>query len=270
MLVAGLYDGNVAVYNLQSSLIRPLNIAPMYESDAGGGKHMETCWQVRWIDDDLDNYLNFFSGENIRLLCSNPNGIDISVSNCPISLVSEDSRVTHWTLVKTSLTCCDKMVLDFGKQLQNIDMEMLKGTKFGSGARALAVKPDDDTVYLVGTEEGLIHLCTTEYASKYIATFQAHNTPVRTIEETFSNIAAAKVAASQLFESKQAVEAQTPAEDGEGEDGGDSGDRRCGNGGSGSGNGGCGVSSRSTGIVDPGGFFQPFWRVNRGPVEKGR
>ena len=70
------------------------------------------------------------------------------------------------------------MVLDFGKQLQNIDMEMLKGTKFGSGARALAVKPDDDTVYLVGTEEGLIHLCTTEYSSRYIATFQAHNTPV--------------------------------------------------------------------------------------------
>ena len=92
--------------------------------------------------------------------------------------------MTHWTLVKTSLTCCDKMVLDFGKQLQNIDMEMLKGTKFGSGARALAVKPDDDTVYLVGTEEGLIHLCTTEYASKYIATFQAHNTPVRIIEVT--------------------------------------------------------------------------------------
>ena len=76
MLVAGLYDGNVAVYNLQSSLIRPLNIAPMYESDAAGGKHMETCWQVRWIDDDLDNYLNFFSGENIRLFCWNPNGND--------------------------------------------------------------------------------------------------------------------------------------------------------------------------------------------------
>ena len=71
MLVAGLYDGNVAVYNLQSSLIRPLNIAPMYESDAAGGKHMETCWQVRWIDDDLDNYLNFFSGEGTFLLiCS--------------------------------------------------------------------------------------------------------------------------------------------------------------------------------------------------------
>ena len=90
--------------------------------------------------------------------------------------------MTHWTLVKTSLTCCNKMILDWngtGKQLQNIDMEMLKGTKFGSGARALAVKPDDDTVYLVGTEEGLIHLCTTESASKYLATFQAHNTPVR-------------------------------------------------------------------------------------------
>ena len=94
--------------------------------------------------------------------------------------------MTHWTLVKTSMTCCDKMTLNFGKELQNIDMEMLRGTKFGSGARALAVKPDDDTVYLVGTEEGLIHLCTTEYASKYLATFQAHNTPVRTINKTCS------------------------------------------------------------------------------------
>ena len=173
MLVAGLYDGNVAVYNLQSSLTRPLNIAPLHESDAANGKHMETVSQVKWLEDDLDNYLNFFSGKNtitafLKQLC---------LSFC--YLVSEDSRVTHWTLVKTTLTCCNKMILDFGKPLQNIDMEMLRGTKFGSGARALAVKPDDPSVYLVGTEEGLIHLCTTEYSSKYLATFRAHNTPVR-------------------------------------------------------------------------------------------
>ena len=89
------------------------------------------------------------------------------------------------------------MTLDFGKQLQNIDMEMLRGTKFGSGARALAVKPDDDTVYLVGTEEGLIHLCTTEYSSKYLATFQAHNTPVRMTQSLLDTLTFIKLRFTQ-------------------------------------------------------------------------
>jgi WD40 repeat protein len=46
----------------------------------------------------------------------------------------------------------------------------------------LAFKPDDDQLYLVGTDEGLIHLCTTEYASQYLRTFSAHNTPIYNIK----------------------------------------------------------------------------------------
>ena len=48
--------------------------------------------------------------------------------------------------------------------------------------RALAFKPDDPTIYLVGTDEGIIHLCTTEYSSQYLNTYEAHNTPVYNLQ----------------------------------------------------------------------------------------
>ena len=42
MLVVGLYDGNIAVYNLQKN-----SGGPSYQSDAKNGKHRDIVWQVR-------------------------------------------------------------------------------------------------------------------------------------------------------------------------------------------------------------------------------
>ena len=52
----------------------------------------------------------------------------------------------------------------------------------GDGGTCLAFKPDNEMEYLVGTEEGMIHLCSTEYASEYIRSFKAHNTMVNSVE----------------------------------------------------------------------------------------
>ena len=45
MLVVGLYDGNIAVYNLQKNVG-----VPNYQSDAKNGKHRDIVWQVYHID----------------------------------------------------------------------------------------------------------------------------------------------------------------------------------------------------------------------------
>ena len=128
---------------------------------------------MKWGSDDLDNYLNFYS-------------------------VSGDGRVSNWTLVKSALWSNDKLLINFCKNLQNIPKDtqidklmgklriILSGLSssnaFLDSGRALAFKPDDETIYLVGTDEGLIHLCTTEYSSQYLNTYEAHNTPVYNIQ----------------------------------------------------------------------------------------
>lgn len=75
MVVAGLYDGNVLVFNLQSKTSKPA-----YRSSKGSGKHKEAVWNVYWQKDNLDDLMNFAS-------------------------VSSDGRVKQWTLLKNELIC---------------------------------------------------------------------------------------------------------------------------------------------------------------------
>ena len=49
------------------------------------------------------------------------------------------------------------------------------------GGRCVTFNPSDDTMFLVGTDEGMIYKCTTEYSSKYLETYAAHNTPIYNI-----------------------------------------------------------------------------------------
>ena len=79
--------------------------------------------QVHWAKDNLDGYMNFYS-------CSG------------------DGRVTNWTIVKTSLWFSDLLVVSFTKELQNFKNPV----PMTDGVRTFAFKPDDDTLYLIGTE----------------------------------------------------------------------------------------------------------------------
>ena len=56
MVVVGLYDGNIAVFNFASK-----SEDPMYVSNAKNGKHADPVWQIKWAKDNLDGYLNFYS-----------------------------------------------------------------------------------------------------------------------------------------------------------------------------------------------------------------
>ena len=70
---------------------------------------------------------------------------------------------------------------------------------FSDSGRAISFKPDDDSTFLVGTDEGItfllskfslislsspgmVYLCTTQYSSRHLNTYQAHNTPVYNIQ----------------------------------------------------------------------------------------
>ena len=44
--------------------------------------------------------------------------------------------------------------------------------------RSISFNPKDGTVYLIGTDEGLVYKCTTEYSSMFTKTYNAHTMPV--------------------------------------------------------------------------------------------
>uniref|UniRef100_A0A672HC58 Dynein axonemal intermediate chain 1 n=1 Tax=Salarias fasciatus TaxID=181472 RepID=A0A672HC58_SALFA len=107
LVAIGFYDGSVAVYNLKEK-----GQEPVYKSTPKTGQHTDPVWQVRWQDDDIDNYHNFYS-------------------------VSSDGRVVSWTLFKHELVFTDIITLplhacgtslDFHKQT---DFLFLVGTEEG-------------------------------------------------------------------------------------------------------------------------------------------
>ena len=65
------------------------------QSNALDGKHQDIVWRVCWAQDDIDNYLNFYS-------------------------ISADGKVINWTLVKSFLWRNEKFLLGFDKTLHNI------------------------------------------------------------------------------------------------------------------------------------------------------
>lgn len=150
LVVLGLYDGNVCVYDLRDGCKDP-----MYVSRGVNCKHGECVWQIRWGPDMSDGEINFFS-------------------------VSSDGCVFQWILMQNKLWVTTIITL----YLENEVADGPDGTKvvLKTGGSCLQFHPLDNTVFLVGTECGFIYKCSTLFSSKYLMTYNAHNMSVYRID----------------------------------------------------------------------------------------
>eukprot|EP01029_Cantina_marsupialis_P028200 TRINITY_DN775851_c0_g1_i1.p1 TRINITY_DN775851_c0_g1~~TRINITY_DN775851_c0_g1_i1.p1 ORF type:complete len:757 (+),score=150.43 TRINITY_DN775851_c0_g1_i1:115-2385(+) len=151
-LAAGRYDGSVCIYD-----IRKKSKLPVLESNKLEGKHSSPVWQVEWVDDGPDK------GESL-----------VSISS--------DGRVTRWS-IKKGLVHNDLMVL---KRLAN-SAPGASSKDEGVIARHAAgmcfrFVPDEPSSYFVGTQNGLIHKCSTSYNEQYIDTWSGHTSAVNCIQ----------------------------------------------------------------------------------------
>jgi len=71
--------------------------------------------------------------------------------------ISTDGKLRCWTQVKNEL----------------VGTSMLEFNEQGSGM-CIDFHPQNPKIYLCGTEEGMVHKCTTEYSSKYLYSSEAH------------------------------------------------------------------------------------------------
>ncbi|XP_030375419.1 dynein intermediate chain 2, ciliary-like [Scaptodrosophila lebanonensis] len=150
LVVVGLYDGNVAVYNLRENYRTPL-----YLSRGNNCKHEELVWQIKWGPDMTDGEINFFS-------------------------VSSDGRVLYWILQQNMLWVTTLITL----YLENGLVDGPDGTKVHLKSCGCCIKfhPVEPKIFLIGTEEGLIYKCSTTFNSKYLMTYEAHNLSVYSID----------------------------------------------------------------------------------------
>eukprot|EP00873_Tetraselmis_striata_P018776 jgi/Tetstr1/439040/TSEL_027532.t1 len=116
--------------------IRNKSGAPIYRSTVKTGKHTDPVWQVFWAEDEAGKPQSFLS-------------------------VSSDGRVTMWMLSKSILEYQDE-----------------GGEEAALGALASGCSFDfhkeTPHLFVVGTEEGYIHKCSTAYNSQYLQSYDGH------------------------------------------------------------------------------------------------
>lgn len=147
LLAVGCYDGTVMVFDIRLKG----NNKPIYWSTVRTAKHTDPVWEVRWQGDDQAKLLSFFS-------------------------ISSDGRVTNWNLMKNKLEAEEiiklKLVIDQEKELADNKKEaFLYGL---AGGMCFDFNQFQDHLFLVGTEEGKIHLCSKAYSGQYLETYEGH------------------------------------------------------------------------------------------------
>eukprot|EP01006_Ploeotia_vitrea_P041816 TRINITY_DN66575_c6_g4_i1.p1 TRINITY_DN66575_c6_g4~~TRINITY_DN66575_c6_g4_i1.p1 ORF type:complete len:627 (+),score=104.57 TRINITY_DN66575_c6_g4_i1:51-1931(+) len=154
LLACGLYDGTVMVFD-----VRQKSNKPIYQSTVKTGKHTDPVWQVYWQKEDVPKNLTFFS-------------------------ISSDGRVTNWTLSKTELQYTNVIELKLtdekdGKADPADPDAALAGL---SGGSCFDFNKFQDSIFIVGTEEGKIRKCSKAYNSQYLETYEGHYMSVYSVQ----------------------------------------------------------------------------------------
>ncbi|KAG8437136.1 hypothetical protein GDO86_008001 [Hymenochirus boettgeri] len=158
LLAVGLYNGTVAIYNVQSN-----EDSPVLDSSNNPNKHTSPVWQLKWIDLDRGN-IGEDKGEILVSICA-------------------DGRITRWHIRK-GLDCNDLMKLKrTGSEISKksgIEKEKKGEALISRQAPGMCFDflPKDSNIYLAGTEEGHIHKCSCSYNEQFLDTYKGHKGPV--------------------------------------------------------------------------------------------
>ncbi|GBG68748.1 hypothetical protein CBR_g3290 [Chara braunii] len=157
LLAVGFYDGKVAVYDVRSSRRKGRQIAgAIVETGHVSGKHSDPVWKVKWVDRGAER------GE-------------VLVS------ASTDGRITEWS-IKKGLEFTDLMKLKRVVNRARSRAGVHSKTEAFISRRASGMSIDfssrDPSIYVTGTEEGVLHKCSCSYSEQYLKTYFGHTGPV--------------------------------------------------------------------------------------------
>ncbi|KAJ2948558.1 hypothetical protein O0L34_g7812 [Tuta absoluta] len=158
LICVGLYDGNVCVYNAQLNL----ESSYQYKSDSVHDKHSNIVWEVRWGKRLIDGEACFFS-------------------------ISGDGRVVQWAVMPGELQATTIITLTMTPQIGPLagpDGTIIKVNSCGS---CICFHPEKQDIFMVGTEDGMIHTCSLKYNRNFVHSVKGHHMPVYRINYNFYN-----------------------------------------------------------------------------------
>ncbi|NXJ26102.1 WDR78 protein, partial [Dicrurus megarhynchus] len=157
LLAVGMANGRVAIYDVRSR-----RDAALLDSSASLNKHTGPVWQLRWVEQDR----GAAGGDKKEtLMC-----------------ISGDGRMTQW-FIQQRLDCFDVMTI---KRTQSRKKKLPgeRGRKSEAPISQQAAgmcfdfHPEDTDIFLAGTEEGYIHLCSCSGKEQILGTYRGHKGPV--------------------------------------------------------------------------------------------
>ncbi|NXC60424.1 WDR78 protein, partial [Aleadryas rufinucha] len=155
LLAVGMANGCVAIYNVRSR-----NDAALLDSSASLNKHTGPVWQLRWVQQDR----GATGGDRKETLVC----------------ISGDGRVTQW-FIQQRLDCFDLMTIKrSGKKKLPREKERRSEAPISQQAAGMCFDfhPEDTDIFLAGTEEGHIHLCSCSGKEQILGTYRGHKGPV--------------------------------------------------------------------------------------------
>jgi dynein intermediate chain 1 len=164
-LVVGMYDGTVAVYDIKIKTKLPIIV-----SDIRYQKHMDPVWQVKWYHEKHQEDFVFFS-------------------------ISSDGKIYKWSFFKNKNSFEQEEILalkytDTQNELANQGVEIDSKEKgdenliFGnSGGMCIDFNSHEGYkhLFVCGTEEGHILLCSVKHRGHYMQTYEGHTMGVYTL-----------------------------------------------------------------------------------------
>lgn len=184
-LVAGTYDGNVCVYDIKLK-----SKFPIITCDIRSQKHMDPVWQVKWFNPDSSIINNVNS--------TNPNSnINLNETEYTFFSISSDGKVYKWSFVKNKTTFNQEeiVVLKYSNSQNKLanngyDIDLKDKAEdnlvFGnSGGTCFDFNPHSNKkekdLFIIGTEEGHIQLCSVNHRGSYIKSFEGHTMGVYSV-----------------------------------------------------------------------------------------
>nr|CEL66995.1 TPA: axonemal inner arm I1 intermediate chain dynein IC138, putative [Neospora caninum Liverpool] len=165
LLAAGMADGHLVLWDLRKPNDQPVLQTHPVLSMQGCSRHSDAVWDVRWVDRGADKV----PGEQL-----------LSIGG--------DGKVYQWTMKKvlerTTMMSMKRVVNPRTKITWNtsgVDQANDAVVFMYASGLCIDISGQDASTYVIGTDEGLVHRCSTSYNEQYLDTYVGHTGPINRV-----------------------------------------------------------------------------------------